>query len=75
MIGIFLILEMISIAVLIANFWCLCDENEEIGNGISSIAFAIVFILSEVCNTFIANGDYESISPLLGHIDKDKTKT
>lgn len=75
MIGIFSILEIFSIVVLVANFWCLSDGNEEIGNDILSIAFAIVFILSVVCNAFVANGGYESISPLLGHIEKDKTKT
>lgn len=75
MIGIFSILEIISIVLLIVNFWCLCDGNEEIGINVSSIAFVIVFVLSAVCNAFVADGGYESISPLFGHIDKDKTKT
>lgn len=74
MIEFFLFLEIFSIVVLIVNFWCLCDGNEELGSGVSFGAFIIVFILSAVCNAFIADGDYESISPLLGHIDKDKTK-
>lgn len=75
MIGIFLTLEIISIVLLIVNFWSLRDGNEEIGSGVSSIAFVIVFVLSAVCIAFVADGGYESISPLLGHIDKDKTKT
>lgn len=72
---IFLILEILSIILLLVNFWSLSDRNEEIGNVISIIAFVIVLVLSVVCNAFIADGGYESISPLIGHIDRDKTKT
>lgn len=75
MIGVFLILEILSIILLLVNFWSLSDRNEEIGNVISIIAFVIVLVLSVVCNAFVADGGYESIAPLLGHIDKDKTKT
>lgn len=75
MIEIFLFLALTSIFVLITNFWSASDGNEEIGVGVSSVAFAIVFVLSIVCIAFLTDGDYESISPLLGHIDKDKTKT
>lgn len=75
MIEIFSFLEIMSIVVLIVNIWSLYDENEEIGNGVSSVAFVIVLVLSAICDAFVADGGYESISPLLGHIDKDKTKT
>lgn len=75
MIGVFVFLEIFSIILLIVNFWCLCDGNEELGSGVSFVAFIIVFILSAVCNAFIADGGYESILPLLEHIGKDKTKT
>ena len=75
MIGIFLFLALTSIFVLITNFWSASDSNEEIGVGVSSVAFAIVFVLSIVCIAFLDDSEYESISPLLRHIDKDKTKT
>lgn len=75
MIGIFLFLALTSIFVLITNFWSASDNNEEIGVGVSSVAFAIVLALSAFGIAFANDGGYESISPLLGHIDKDKTKT
>lgn len=75
MIGIFLFLALMSIAVLTVNFLSASDGNEEIGVGVSSVAFVIVFVLSIFCIAFLDDGEYESISPLLRHIDKDKTKT
>lgn len=74
MIGVFLFLAMISIAALFANIWSLNKGNEEIGNCFSIVVFAIILFISTIGITFV-NGDYKSISPLLGHIDKDKTKT
>ena len=74
MIGIFLFLEIISIVLLIVNFWSVSDSNEEIGVGVSSVAFVIAFVLSIFCIAFLDDGGYESIVPLLGHIDEDKTK-
>lgn len=74
MMGAFLVLEIISIVVLLVNFWCVNDKNEDFGIGISCTALVIVFTLCFICNAFVTEGGYKSISPLLGHIDKDKTK-
>lgn len=74
MIGIFLFLALMSIAVLTVNFLSASDGNEEIGVGVSSVSLVIVFVLSIFCIAFLDDGEYESISPLLGHIDEDKTK-
>lgn len=74
MIGIFLFLDMISIVGLIVNVWSMYKENEKIGLGVSSVVFTIVLVLSAFCIAFVNDGGYESISPLLGHIDEDKTK-
>lgn len=75
MIEIFLFLALLSIAAMFVNWWSLYKEKEEIGNGFSIVGFAIVLILSVICITFVNDSGYKSISPLLGHIDKDKTKT
>lgn len=74
MIDIFLILEIISIVLLLVNIWSWYDEDEEIGSVVSSVAFVIILVLSVFCGAFVADGGYESISPLLGHIDEGKTK-
>lgn len=75
MIGIFLFLALMSIFALFINFWSAGDNREEIGVGVSSVAFVIVVVLSSFGIAFLNDGGYESMSPLLGHIDKGKTKT
>lgn len=75
MIEIFLILALISIATIFVNFWSLSEKNEEVGNCFSIAAFFIVIFISAICIAVFNDSGYKSISPLLGHIDKDETKS
>lgn len=78
MVGVFLILAIISIILLIVNLWCLLDGDNKIDVCLSCMAFGVIFVISVhsvICSAFAVDGGYESIFPLLGHIDKDKTKT
>ena len=75
MINFFLFLVMISIVNLIVNVWSFNDNKEEIGIGFSSVAFTIIILISAFGIAFVNDSGYKSISSLLGHIDKDKTKT
>ncbi len=74
MIEIFLILVLISIATIFVNFWSLSKKNEEFGNCFSIVAFFIVIFISALSIAGINDSGYKSISHLLWHIDKDKTK-
>ena len=66
---------LMSITAMIVNFWSLDKVKKEIGNRFSIVVFAIALVLSVICIAYVSDGGYESISPLLGHIDKNKTKT